>query len=89
MDLHGSAAGVREDVGDALELEGFDEDVGAFARFVGGEAGRWRGREGGCGEGFGGDFGGNFEEFLGRDWEGLRRGEGFGEWREEVGGGGV
>lgn len=30
VDLHGGAAGVGEDVGDALALEGLDEDVGAL-----------------------------------------------------------
>lgn len=39
MDLHGSAAGVSEHVGDALTLESFDENVGAFSWLGGDETG--------------------------------------------------
>ena len=39
MDLHRRGAGVGENVPHPLALEGFDEDVGAFARLVRSESG--------------------------------------------------
>lgn len=34
VDLHGGTAGVGEDLGDALMLEGFDEDIRALAGLI-------------------------------------------------------
>lgn len=42
VDLQGGAARVSKHVGDALSLQGFDEDVGAFSGFVGGKPGSER-----------------------------------------------
>lgn len=39
VDLHGGAARVSEDVGDALALQGLHEDIGAFAGLVGAKSG--------------------------------------------------
>lgn len=72
MNLQRRAARVGEDVGDALALEGFDEDVGAFAGLVRGKSGRkvcfW-----GCyyslGGGGGGGGGGGFGEGVCDDAE--------------------
>lgn len=52
VDLHGRAAGVGEDVGDAAALEGLDEDVGALAGLGWApwpERGGGRGGRGRCG----------------------------------------
>lgn len=85
VDLQGGAARVGEDVGDALALEGLDEDIGALARLVGGESGDER---------FGGGYGRGWRRRR-------RRGGGFGggagnaRWGRgaggdaEVGGGGL
>lgn len=89
VNLHRRAARVGEDVGDALALEGFDEDVGAFARLVRGKSGRkvcfWRcyyslgdsgqGGGGGFGEGACDDAETGFSELMRK-----RKGE-FGNWK--------
>lgn len=60
MDLHGRAAGVSEDIGDALALESLDEDIGAFSRFISGKSGdeNLRAGDGGSVDGSGGGGGG-------------------------------
>lgn len=71
MDLHGRAAGVRENIGDALSFESLDEDIGALSGFVGGKSGGRNvraGEDGGVdgsgrgGGGGGGGFGGRVGE---------------------------
>lgn len=85
MDLHGCAAGVSKDVGDAFSFESFDEDVGAFAGLIWGETGGEMvvcGGGGGCCGGFGvGEDVGDVETvaFVGSG------GYGEGETREESG----
>lgn len=98
MYFHGCAAGVGEDVGDALAFEGFDEDVGAFTGLVGGVTGDesfrrrwwWRGDCGGSGGGRFGDDVGDVETvaFGGGRWNGEgETGESSGGLRVECGGG--
>ncbi|PON72130.1 hypothetical protein TorRG33x02_252500 [Trema orientale] len=73
VNLHGRAAGVGEHVGDALALEGLDEDIGALPGLVGAESRDERIWVGGNGGGGGGGSGGRSG---GGRWGAAREGAG-------------